>query len=206
MLNLQSYSARPPGSPFAYGALGYSYHAVQDYALMRTLPNMLNATPGDPMEMRTCMRYLVENPSPSYLRLGKAGEPNFHAAPPECFAGLLVKVRSGNAKRTLLSTGAVLQIAMDWAVEDEHVDRMVYTMPLWSMADIAAQIEPLGEFEEVVTLEDQLEAGGFGSWLFEAKVHDASLDCILRPVSLSSEVCGTVSSQATLNRLGGLQL
>ena len=50
------------GGGLAYGALGYSHHAVQDYALMRTLPNMLIAAPGDPMEVRACMRYLVANP------------------------------------------------------------------------------------------------------------------------------------------------
>lgn len=194
------------GGGLAYGALGYSHHAVQDYALVRTLPNMLIAAPGDPMETRACMRYLVENPGPSYLRLGKAGEPNFHAAPPDVAPGRWLKVRGGNAKRALLSTGAVLQIAMDWAVKDEYADRAVYTIPLWSMADKAAQIEPLRDFEEVVTLEDHLQDGGFGSWLLEAKVHDTSLSCIVRPVSLSSEVCGTVGSQATLNRLGGLQL
>ena len=34
--------------------------------------------PCDPMEVRTCMRYLIRYPRPSYLRLAKAGEPCFH--------------------------------------------------------------------------------------------------------------------------------
>ena len=63
------------GGGLAYGNLGYSHHAVQDYALIRCMPNMLIAAPGDPMEVRACMRYLVNNPQPSYLRVGKAGEP-----------------------------------------------------------------------------------------------------------------------------------
>ena len=192
------------GGGLAYGALGYSHHAVQDYALMRTLPNMLIAAPGDPMEVRACMRYLVENPGPSYLRLGKAGEPNFHTAPPDVAPGRWLKVRDGDGKRAILTTGAGLQIAMDWVTKDEHVDRAVYTMPLWSMADKDAQIDPLRALAEVVTLEDHLQDGGFGSWLLEAKARDASLGCIVRPVALSPEVCGTVGSQATLNRLGGL--
>ena len=29
------------GGGLAYGALGYSHHAIQDYALMRTMPNTL---------------------------------------------------------------------------------------------------------------------------------------------------------------------
>ena len=63
------------GGGLAYGNLGYSHHAVQDYALIRCMQNMLIAAPGDPAEVRACLRYLTANPGPSYLRLGKAGEP-----------------------------------------------------------------------------------------------------------------------------------
>ncbi len=192
------------GGGLAYGALGYSHHAVQDYALMRTLPNMLIAAPGDPMEVRACMRYLVDNPCPSYLRLGKAGEPNYHDAPPLVKPGQWLKIRDGLGKRAVLTTGAALQIAMDWAAQDQHTDRAIYTMPLWSMSDKIAQIAQLRGYEEVLTLEDHLLDGGFGSWLLEAKARDNTLNCKLNPIALDSEICGTVGSQATLNRLGGL--
>ena len=69
------------GGGVAYGNMGYSHHAVQDYALMRTMPNMVIAAPGDPHETSACLRYLIENPGPSYLRLGKAGEPSLIRLP-----------------------------------------------------------------------------------------------------------------------------
>lgn len=189
------------GGGLAYGALGYSHHAVQDYALMRTLPNMLIAAPGDPMEVRACMRYLVANPGPSYLRLGKAGEPNFHSEPPHVAPGRWLRVRNGDERRVLLSTGAGMQIAMERVT---HADRAVYSMPLWSMAEKSAQCELLRNRSEVLTIEDHLQDGGFGSWLLEARATDPALDCIVRPIALSPGVCGTVGSQATLNRLGGI--
>jgi transketolase len=189
------------GGGLAYGALGYSHHAVQDYALMRTLPNMLIAAPGDPMETRACMRYLVENTGPSYLRLDKAGEPNFHADPPDVAPGRLLRVRNGDEHRVLLSTGAGMQIAME---RTTHADRAVYSMPLWSMAEKSAQCELLRNRAEVLTVEDHLQDGGFGSWLLEARAADTALDCIVRPIALNAEVCGTVGSQAKLNRLGGI--
>lgn len=192
------------GGGLAYGALGYSHHAVQDYALLRTLPNMLIAAPGDPMEVRACMRFLVANPGPSYLRLGKAGEPCFHAAPPEVGPGRWVSVRPGHSARALLSTGAALQIAMEWGSKPEHADRAVYSMPLWSMAAKAAQPQRLRAHADVITLEDHLLDGGFGSWLLEARATAAEGSGVIRPVALNAEVCGTVGSQATLNRLGGL--
>jgi transketolase len=192
------------GGGLAYGALGYSHHAVQDYALMRTLPNMLIAAPGDPMEVRACMRYLIDNPGPSYLRLGKAGEPCFHAEVPQVAPGRWLQVRRGTSSRALLSTGAGLQLAMDWADQDTHADRTVYTMPLWSMSQKAMQVDALRAHSDVLTVEDHLQDGGFGSWLLEAKSMDASLDCVVHMMALNPEVCGTVGSQSTLNKLGGL--
>ena len=83
------------GGGLAYGNLGYSHHAVQDYALMRVMPHMLIASPGDPFEVQACMRYLINNPQPSYLRLGKAGECNIHTSIPVVEPGRWICVRKG---------------------------------------------------------------------------------------------------------------
>lgn len=192
------------GGGLAYGGLGYSHHAVQDYALMRTLPNMLIAAPGDPMEVRACMRYLVAHPGPSYLRLGKAGEPNFHAQVPSVEPGQWLSVRNGEYARAILSTGAGMQIALNWLEDPRYVDCDLYSMPLWSMSTKELQGEMLHQFSEVITLEDHLLDGGFGSWLLEAKSMSAGLTCNVRPVALNPDVCGMVGSQSTLNQLGGL--
>ena len=196
------------GGGLAYGALGYSHHAVQDYALMRTLPNMLIAAPGDPMEVRACMRYLVAHPQPSYLRLGKAGEPNFHTSVPEVGPGKWLKIADGrpdsSPRRTLLSTGATLGIAMEWQNASEFQHHSVHSMPLWSMASKGIQADTTRCFEEVVTVEDHLLDGGFGSWMLEA-VNLASPSAVrVSPHALSERVCGTVGSQQTLNAMGGL--
>ena len=192
------------GGGLAYGALGYSHHAVQDYALMRAMPNMLIAAPGDPIEVSAIMQYLVANPGPSYLRLGKAGEPNFHKKLTELEPGQWIKVRGGSDRQALLTTGAGLGIAMEWVKSHEYAHRSAYSIPIWSMKDKIKQIETLRKFVDVITIEDHLQDGGFGSWLLEAKSMDDSLKCRLKIKALNPDVCGTVGSQATLNRLGGL--
>lgn len=196
------------GGGLAYGALGYSHHAVQDYALMRSFPHMLIAAPGDPMEVRACMRYLVAHPQPSYLRLGKAGEPNFHSEVPDVAPGQWVKV-SGSLERndgraTLLSTGATMSIAMAWRHAEPYRQHEVHSLPLWGMACKPGQLAAMRPFDAVETLEDHLIDGGFGSWLMESVVGLPHLTTRLRPHALSSTVCGTVGSQAMLNALGGL--
>lgn len=192
------------GGGLAYGALGYSHHAVQDYALMRIMPNMLIAAPGDPMEVRSSMRYLVANPGPSYLRLGKVGEPNLHDKLPDVAPGRWLRIKDGDAGRVLLSTGSALEIALKRAVSTNYMDYAVYSMPLWSMASKHTQVEMLQARTEIVTIEDHIYDGGFGSWMLEAKALTRNVSCKLQPIALDPIVCGTVGSQETLNKLGGL--
>lgn len=198
------------GGGLAYGALGYSHHAVQDYALMRSFPNMLIAAPGDALEVRACMRYLVAHPQPSYLRLGKAGEPVFHSAIPDVAPGKWLKIADGieasSERATFLCTGAAIGIAMGWRNEPWYRSHGVHSLPLWSMASKTRQIAAIQSFDLVETVEDHLLDGGFGSWLMEATVGQPGLDTRLRPHALSSAVCGTVGSQRVLNALGGLGL
>jgi transketolase len=186
------------GGGVAYGALGYSHHAVQDYALMRSMPNMTIAAPGDPLETRACLRWLVANPGPSYLRLGKAGEPQFHETIPNVAPGEWVRVRDGYETQVMLSTGAALGAAIARAD-----DQAVYSLPLWSMRTKARQPAQLARHEGVTTFEDHLADGGFGSWLMESAAGSEAAARIL-PVALSPEICDQVASQATLNRVGGL--
>lgn len=194
------------GGGLAYGALGYSHHAVQDYALMRSFPNTLIAAPGDPQEARACVRYLVANPQPSYLRLGKAGEPSFHAAPPELSPGLWLPVAQGERPDgpVLLSTGATLGLAMQRRGEPAHAGHAVYSMPLWGMASKGRQAEQVQRHARVHTLEDHLADGGFGSWLLESLADTPELRARISGSALDPVVCGLVGSQATLNRRGGL--
>ena len=195
------------GGGLAYGALGYSHHAVQDYALMRSLPNMLIAAPGDPLETRACMRYLVANPQPSYLRLGKAGEPVFHAAVPDVAPGRWLEVDAGDGegRGVLLSTGATLQLAMDWRAQERHRGHAVMTMPLWGMASKAGQAAQVDRFAQVRTLEDHLVDGGFGSWLLESLADAPALRARLQAAALDPLVCGLVGAHKTLNARGGIR-
>jgi transketolase len=196
------------GGGLAYGALGYSHHAVQDYALVRAMPNLVVAAPGDPSEVRACLRWLVANPQPSYLRLGKAGERDFHAGRvPEIEPGRwhAVPGGDGDASRVLLSTGATLELAMALREREAHRGHAVRSMPLWSMASKPLQPAQVERCERVTTLEDHLEDGGFGSWLMESLKDRPELRPRLRSMALDPAVCGLVGSQATLNARGGLR-
>lgn len=194
------------GGGLAYGNLGYSHHAVQDYALIRVMPNMLIAAPGDPMEVRACMRYIINNPQPSYLRLGKAGEPCIHAEVPEVFPGKWLSIRKGEKPDgTYLTTGATLELVNQLLVKNPDLkDWSLNSMPLWSMKTKDAQAQQVEDFAAVVTVEDHLMDAGFGSWLLEATSICPDLLARIKIKALDSKVCGMVGKQSTLNAEGGL--
>lgn len=194
------------GGGLAYGNLGYSHHAVQDYALMRVMPNMLIAAPGDPMEVRACMRYLINNPQPSYLRLGKAGEPCIHTEVPTVSPGKWLRIREGKKLgNTYLTTGAPLELVNTiLARKPEMKDWALNSMPLWSMKTKKLQAQQIEHFARVVTVEDHLMDAGFGSWLLEATAIRPDLLVRIQIKALDSKVCGMVGKQSTLNTEGGL--
>jgi transketolase len=194
------------GGGLAYGALGYSHHSVQDYALIRAMPNMAIAAPGDPLEVRATMRHLVANPGPSFLRLGKAGEPEFHTQVPEVAPGRWLEVRSGApGGEAIVTTGAALRYAVQRWETCTGPKPTIYSMPLWGMADKPQQAEFASRFSIVRTMEDHLVDGGFGSWMLEALNADRRFTGRVEIEALDPVVCGTVGSQAMLNELGGLR-
>jgi transketolase len=66
------------GAGYSYGSQGYTHHALEDIAVMRALPNMNVYVPCDSVEAKALTNYLCKDKSPSYLRLGKSGEPILH--------------------------------------------------------------------------------------------------------------------------------
>jgi transketolase len=193
------------GGGLAYGNLGYSHHAVQDYALMRLMPSMLIAAPGDPMEVRACVRYLVDHPQPSYLRLGKVGEPCMHELVPRVSPGEWLEVSTGlNATQACLTTGTTLSFAYRVLTQNTDLNTSLYSMPLWGMEYKALQPARVLPFQRVVTLEDHLQDCGFGSWMLEATSKEKDIITRIDIMALDSKVCGMVASQDSLMREGTL--
>lgn len=195
------------GGGVAYGNLGYSHHAVQDYALMRVMPNMLIAAPGDPMEVRACMRYLLKNPQPSYLRLGKAGEKHIHLDVPVMDSGQWLTVKpleNYYDAKIILTTGCALEIGMKMSNSKEFEAWGVCSLPLWGMQQKAAQASYVEKFASIITIEDHLYDAGFGSWLHESLANTPDQMIKVKPLALNSEICGMVGKQQVLNAYGGL--
>lgn len=188
------------GGGLAYGNLGYSHHGVQDFSLVRSMPNMLIAAPGDPYETSACMSYLFDNPQPSYLRINKAGEPNINKQLPKTLVGKLNLIYSKpNNQNLILTTGSILNHAHDIYISNKEVhDKWsLGTLPLWGEKSRTEVYKSLCSYKNIVVIEEHLQSGGLSSYLMENGLNIKSLH-------LSSEVCGEVGDQTFLINNFGL--
>ena len=64
------------GGGFAYGNLGPTHHSFEDLSLMSILPNMRVFSPSQPSESELAFQLALQHDGPSYIRLGKNGEPD----------------------------------------------------------------------------------------------------------------------------------
>lgn len=70
------------GGGYAYGVMGFTHHALEDYGALLCLPNMNVFVPAFAQDVGAIIRKLMDFNHPAYLRLGKAEEPKDFVLPP----------------------------------------------------------------------------------------------------------------------------
>ena len=189
------------GGGLAYGNLGYSHHAIQDYGLMRLFPNMTILSPGDPIEVEGLLNFAIKNNGPNYFRLGKSGEPKFHKKK------LIIKdakflplLKNAKSKKLILTTGATLELGLKMVSKTNYANFNVYTCPVWGQKYKKKISNELKKWKEIVILEDHLIDCGFFSYISEI-----NRNVKIKSISLNPNIIGKVGSQKYLNSLGGLK-
>jgi transketolase len=104
------------GAGVIYSTLGGTHHTQEDIAIAGALPNMQIIAPCDPAECtEATLHCAAQKQGPVYLRIGKAGEPNYtdRAVDPWVF-GKLRYIRRGRDV-CILSYGVIMKTAMQLA-------------------------------------------------------------------------------------------
>jgi len=155
------------GSGLGYGNLGYSHHALQDYSLMRSFPNMLILSPGNNDELTSSLKFIVKNPQPSYLRLDKDesiqdNQNKYLKIEP----GKPIKILDGSKKNVIIVTGKMQSVAQN-LVKKKYRGYSIYSLPIWGMKTKKKFFNSINKFSNIITIEDHFHDGGFGSWVGE---------------------------------------
>lgn len=191
------------GGGYSYGNMGSTHHALEDIAVMRSLPNMTVICPGDPLETEAAVRAIVRHHGPCYLRLGKAGEPALHSSPFTLTIGKAIIMRSGTDV-VLIATGAMLEAAMDAALllEVRGISAGLLSMPTVKPLDADA-VALAARTGLIATVEEHSRIGGLGSAVAET-LSERGILCPHKIFAAPDAFATTVGSQSSLRACAGL--
>ncbi|MEV6300075.1 transketolase C-terminal domain-containing protein [Actinoplanes sp. NPDC051861] len=192
------------GGGLAYGALGMSHHATEDLAVMRALPGMAVAAPGDPAETAAVLDDLLTAGGPAYLRLGKTGEPAVHAAAVHAPRGTSIPLGEGG-EVLLCSTGAILDVTCRAAelLGRDGIRADVRSFPWLDPFDTAAIREAATRYAAIATVEEHSIVGGLGSAVAEVLAEAAAAVPLIR-IALPAQSSSVVGDQDYLRGAFGL--
>lgn len=186
---------------FAAGAWGATHHAMEDFALMRSIPGMTVMAPADPHETERCLRGAAARPGPAYIRMGGFLPVHEESIPFE--VGRAIPLRSGD-DATIIAAGTMVRAALDAheRLKARGVLAGVLDMHTLKPIDAAAVREAAHRTGRVVTAEEHSIIGGLGTAVAEV-LAEAGQGRLAR-VGLRDTFCTEVGSYADLCEMNGL--
>jgi len=157
------------GRGLLYGQSGVSHHAMDDVALMSAIPGMTVVLPGDKTELAALLPQLIELDSPSYMTVGRYGEPTY-IADEEIRLGQCRLLRPGE-KLTLFSTGEVANEVVNAVdiLNQSGIFPKAYQVHTIKPLDFEC-LESEAELSDVfVVIEEHLPQGGLWSAIAQWK-------------------------------------
>ncbi len=171
------------GGGYSYGQLGPTHHALEDVAVMRSLPNMKVLVPADPVETRLAIRAVMKDKGPAYIRLGKSKENDLHAGEFKFAVGRANVLRKGK-DAAIIGVGPILEEALRAAdiLGKHQIDCGVVSMTTVKPLDGRA-VAAAAETGRVFTLEEHSTIGGLGDAV-GALIAEKNLDCEFKKIGV----------------------
>lgn len=159
------------------GPDGATHQAIEDIALMRTIPNMQVFVPCDAIEACAITKYIATTQNPSYLRLTREKSPLLL---PDTYTWnhgkayvmhVPIRKHGGEFMHTvgIIACGPVIYEALKAAreLEKEGIGATVINMPQIKPLDTAFLLRFVKEVRAIVTVEEHQITGGLGSAIAE---------------------------------------
>ena len=164
--NRNSVKIIAPCSGLEGGYWGATHHAVEDLALLRTVPGMTVLCPADPAEVGHAVRAAAEVDGPVYVRIGYLLP--IEACAEEFEVGRAVLMREGSDVAIIATGASVIQaIRAHDLLEEKGVSARVLNMHTIKPIDRRAIRAAAAEIGRVVTVEEHFVNGGLGGAVAE---------------------------------------
>jgi len=157
------------GGGGVYASLGPTHLSLDDYAILRVIPNMKIYAPCDAIESEQIIKSTFLDKSPIYIRLARGGEEIISEKDQFKPGKARVLVKNNKEKLVIFSTGITSQIAKKAA---EELKKSGINISVTHFATI----KPLDEkylnkvfnrINKIIIIEEHVRSGGFGSQVLE---------------------------------------
>jgi transketolase len=196
------------GGGVVYAPLGPTHLAVDDFALMRVLPNMTVIAVCDAEEMQRLMAQTIDWPDPIYIRLAKGGDRVVSRAENGFTIGKAIPLRVSEAKRAplFLSTGVMTTHALAAAniLAEQGIDCTVLHFHTIKPLDLDALLEYAACASLIVTVEEHSRIGGLGSAILEALTDHLNVIPPFKRLGLADAFSSQYGGQNDAFELNGL--
>lgn len=156
------------GGGLSYGLEGMTHHAIEDIAVMRSLPNMTVVAPGDPQEVIAIIGKSAEHQGPLYIRLGRSGEPHVYDDIPTLEIGKGIVIYDGS-EISILATGTMLSVAKLAAEDLTKIGLDVRLISMHTIKPLDTELVRACAIDSraIFTVEEHSVNGGLGSAVAE---------------------------------------
>lgn len=161
------------GSGLSYASLGPTHHSLEDIAIMRTLPGMNVIAPCDAVELRLALNAALKLDTPTYIRIGKKGEPLIHHSAPDFSIGKVTCLMEGKDV-AIIASGTIMKEALQAAktLESQGVSVSLTSMHSIKPLDTDYLEKISKEVKLLISIEEHGLIGGLGSAIAEWKAHN----------------------------------
>jgi transketolase len=172
--------------------------------MARALPGLRIIAPGDPRETVAAVRLALSSKGPTFLRLGKNGDPKLH---PGAVSDLSrpITLRGESSRIILLVTGHILAAALQASekLAEDRIEVRVVSVPMIKPFDRSYVRDLARGAQAVVTLEEHSVIGGLGSEVAEILLEE-HFSGRFSKIGLPDEYCTTHGSLEWLRRHYGI--
>ena len=193
------------GSGVIYSTLGTTHHTNEDISVLSGVPNLKILAPCDPLEMIHAVNYCgVKSKSPTYLRIGKAGEKTFTESAEEPFEfGRIRFIRRGT-DTAILAFGHVFDLAAEVADELSKSESIsLISCHTIKPLDEDGIAKVLKKHRRVIVIEEHSCIGGLAQKV-KVVAWDTKAVCDLRTFSLKDEFIHCYGTHKELRAAHGL--
>ncbi len=151
------------GSGLSYSSLGATHHSLDDYSILKCIPNLSIFSPSDSIELEAVLEKVIKDKKPSYIRIGKKGEKTFFKKKP-IIKDNKVNILKRGSKYLILCVGSTISIGHEML----KLFRNQKEVELTSVCSLKPFDERyiISEFrkkKKILLLEEQIENVGFSS-------------------------------------------